>query len=189
MPQLGKFQLELITKLFTRGWQFIARVFFNHHHCVDSPMSLLTLTALSEAVLERGQENSSLIPPKTLWELMILLKYWTLLLPLAQRFQTAKTRQKLVHLMWFHKIFQASFSGFQQIHTISVSGHFIHSCSCFKPLQAQGWSILRIFSLILGRFLQFGPIVVRLMLYLMLCFTLWCNKQDGNFHMCLSILW
>ena len=165
--QLGKFQLELITKLFTRGWQFIARVFFNHHHCVDSPMSLLTLTELSEAVLERGQENSSLIPPKTLWELMILLKYSALLLPLAQRFQTGKTRQKLVNLMWFHEIFQASFSGFQQIHTISVSGHFIHSCSCFKLLQAQGWSILRTFSLIFGKFCNLVP------LWLALCCNAW----------------
>ena len=124
-----------------------------------------------------------MIPPKTLWELMILLKYSALLLPLAQRFQTGKTRQKLVNLMWFHDIFQTSFSGFQQIHTISISGHFIHSCSCFKLLQAQGWSILRIFSLILGRFLRFGPIVAYAVT---LVFTLWWNKQDGNFQMYVS---
>ena len=112
---------------------------------------------------------------------ILAVKYSTLLLPLAQRFQITKTRQKLVHLMlWFHEIFQASFSGFQQIHTISVSGHFIHSCSCFKLLQGQGWSILRIF---LGRFLRFGPIVAYAVT---LGFTLWWNKQDGNFHMYVS---
>ena len=140
--QFRKFQLELITKLFTRGWQFIARVFFNHHHCVDSPMSLLTLTELSEAVLERGQENSSLIPPKTLWELMILLKYSALLLPLAQRFQTGKTRQKLVNLMWFHDIFQTSFSRFTQFPYPVISFTHVHVSNCCRHKDDQFYELL-----------------------------------------------